>query len=80
MFHAARVGRRPVGTRKKLIHIMSLNTNRPINRATVVACVISATSNHLKLNEPETLRRSCPARKLSVDKLPSAAIAHHGRI
>jgi hypothetical protein len=44
-----------ISARKKLIHIMSLNTNRPINRATVVACVISATSNHLKLNGSETL-------------------------
>ena len=44
-----------ISARKKLIHIMSLSTNRPINRATVVVCVISATGNHLKLNRPETL-------------------------
>jgi hypothetical protein len=44
-----------VSARKKLIHIMSLNTNRSISRATVVACAISATSNHLKLNVPGTL-------------------------
>jgi hypothetical protein len=41
--------------RKKLIHAMSLNTVRPINRAPVVGCAISATRNHLKLNMPGTL-------------------------
>jgi hypothetical protein len=34
---------------------MSLNTDRPINRAPVVACAISATRNHLRLNMPGTL-------------------------
>jgi hypothetical protein len=40
---------------KKLIHAVSLNTDRQTNRATVVRCVISATRNHLKLNMPGTL-------------------------
>jgi hypothetical protein len=44
-----------ISAREKLIHVMSLNTDRPINRAAVVACVISATRNYLKLNMPETL-------------------------
>jgi hypothetical protein len=34
---------------------MSLNTDRLINRATVVGCGISATRNHLKLHMPRTL-------------------------
>ena len=44
-----------ISARKKLIHVMSLNTDRPINRAPVVVCAISATHNHLKLNMPGTL-------------------------
>jgi hypothetical protein len=44
-----------ISARKKLIHAMSLNTDRPINRAPVVGCAISATRNHLKLNLPGTL-------------------------
>jgi hypothetical protein len=44
-----------ISARKKLIHVMSLNTDRPINRAPVVVCAISATRNHLKLNMPGTL-------------------------
>jgi hypothetical protein len=34
---------------------MSLNTDRLINRATVVGCAISATRNYLKLHMPKTL-------------------------
>src|SRR5262244_1058280 len=34
---------------------MPLNTNRPINRAMVVGCAISATRNYLKLHMPRTL-------------------------
>jgi hypothetical protein len=44
-----------ISARKKLIHVMPLNTDRPINRAPVVGCAISATRNHLKLNMPGTL-------------------------
>jgi len=44
-----------ISARKKLIQAMSLNTDRPINRAPVVECAISATRNHLKLNMPRTL-------------------------
>jgi len=44
-----------ISARKKLIHAMSLNIDRPINRAPVVGCAISATRNHLKLNMPGTL-------------------------
>ena len=44
-----------ISARKKLIHSMSLNTDRLINRATVVGCAISATRNYLKLHMPKTL-------------------------
>jgi len=44
-----------ISARKKLIHSMSLNTDRLINRATVVGCAISATPNYLKLHMPRTL-------------------------
>ena len=42
--------------RKKLIHAMSLDIDRPINRAVVVGCAISATRNYLKLQMPRTLK------------------------
>ena len=35
---------------------MPPNTDRPINRAMVVGCAVSATRNHLKLHEPRTLK------------------------
>jgi hypothetical protein len=41
--------------RKKLIHAMSLNADRPINRAMVAGYVISAMRNYLKLHMPRTL-------------------------
>jgi hypothetical protein len=44
-----------ISARKKLIHAMPLNTDRPIDRATVVGCAISATRNCLKLHMPRTL-------------------------
>jgi hypothetical protein len=45
-----------ISPRKKLIHTMPSNTDRPINRAMVVGCAVSATRNHLKLHEPRTLK------------------------
>src|SRR5690349_18966782 len=42
--------------RKKLIHAMSLDIDRPINRAAVVGCPISATRNYLKLHISRTLK------------------------
>src|ERR1700740_3579892 len=42
--------------RKKLIHAMSLDIDRPINRAVVVGCAISATRNYLKLQMSRTLK------------------------
>ena len=45
-----------VSARKKLIHAMSLDTDRPINRAVVVGCAISATRNYLKLHMSRTLK------------------------
>src|ERR1700746_637669 len=42
--------------RKKLIHAMSLDTDRPINRSVVVGCAISATRNYLKLHMSRTLK------------------------
>ena len=44
-----------ISARKKLIHAMPRNTDRPINRALVVGCAISATRNYLKLHMPRTL-------------------------
>jgi len=44
-----------ISARKKLIHAMSLDTDRSLNRATVVGCAISATPNYLKLHMPRTL-------------------------
>ena len=44
-----------MSARNKLIHAMPLNTDRPINRAMVVGCAISATRNYLKLHMPRTL-------------------------
>jgi hypothetical protein len=44
-----------ISARKKLIHTMSLDTDRPNNRATVVGCAISATRNYLKLYMSRTL-------------------------
>src|SRR6266850_55314 len=45
-----------ISPRKKLMHTMPPNTDRPINRAMVVGCAISATRNHLKLHEPRRLK------------------------
>src|SRR5215475_15229075 len=44
-----------ISARKKLIHAMSLNADRTINRALVAECAISATRNYLKLHMPKTL-------------------------
>ena len=45
-----------ISARKKLIHAMSRDIDRPINRAVVVGCAISATRNSLKLHMPRTLK------------------------
>src|SRR6267143_1997618 len=45
-----------ISPRKKLMHTMPPNTDRPINRAMVVGCAVSATRNHLKLHEPRRLK------------------------
>ena len=45
-----------ISARRKLIHAMPLDTDRPINRAVVVGCVISATRNYLKLHMSRTLK------------------------
>jgi hypothetical protein len=45
-----------ISARKKLIHAMSLDIDRPINRAVVVGCAISATHNYLKLHMSRTLK------------------------
>src|SRR6516165_127230 len=42
--------------RKKLIHAMSLDIDRPITRAVVVECAISATGNYLKLHMSRTFK------------------------
>jgi hypothetical protein len=47
-----------ISARKKLIHAMSLDTDRPINRAVVVGRAISATRNYLKLHMSRTLKYS----------------------
>jgi hypothetical protein len=41
-----------------LIYTMPPNTDRPINRAMVVGCAVSATRNHLKLHEPRRLKNT----------------------
>jgi hypothetical protein len=45
-----------ISARKKLIHAMSLDIDRPINRTVVVGCAISATLNYLKLHMSQTLK------------------------
>src|ERR1700738_4453877 len=45
-----------ISARKKLIHAMSLDTDRPISRVVVVGCAISATRNYLKLHISRTLK------------------------
>ena len=45
-----------ISARKKLIHAMSPDTDRPINRAVVVGCAFSATRNYLKLHTSRTLK------------------------
>jgi len=45
-----------ISARKKLIHAMSLDIDRPINRAVVVGCADSATRNYLKLHTSRTLK------------------------
>ena len=42
--------------REKLIHAMSLDIDRPIDRAVVVGCAISATRDYLKLHMSRTLK------------------------
>jgi hypothetical protein len=44
-----------IAARKKLVHTVSLSADRPINRAMVAGCAISATRNFLKLHMPKTL-------------------------
>jgi hypothetical protein len=45
-----------ISARKKLINAMSLDIERPINRAVVVGCGVSAARNYLKLQMPQTLK------------------------
>src|SRR5215469_2020922 len=45
-----------ISARKKLNHAMSLDIDRPINRAVVVGGAISATRNYLKLHMSRTLK------------------------
>ena len=45
-----------ISARKKLIHAMSLDIDRPIARAVVVKCAVSATRNNLKLLMSRTLK------------------------
>jgi hypothetical protein len=45
-----------ISARKKLIHAMSLDIDRPISRVVVVECAISATRNYLKLHMSRTLK------------------------
>src|SRR6201982_949143 len=45
-----------ISARKKLIYAMSLDTDRPTNRAMVVGCAVSATRNYLKLHMSRTLK------------------------
>src|SRR5262249_42691437 len=71
-----------ISARNKLIDAVPLDIDRPINRAVVVGCAISATRNYLKLHMSRTLNgRLCnthaKTRKLwkrSVGLLPLEAI------
>jgi hypothetical protein len=45
-----------IAARKKLNHAMSLDIDRPINRAVVVGCAIPATRNYLKMHMSRTLK------------------------
>ncbi|MGY3341441.1 hypothetical protein ACVW16_000136 [Bradyrhizobium sp. USDA 4474] len=45
-----------IPARKKLIQTMPLDIDRPINRAVVLGCAISATRNYLKLHRSQTLK------------------------
>jgi hypothetical protein len=45
-----------ISARNKLIDAMSLDIDRPINRAMVVGCAVSATPNYLKLHVSRTLK------------------------
>jgi hypothetical protein len=44
--------------RKKLIHTMPPNTDRPINRAMVVGCAVSATRNHLEITRAKKIKNT----------------------
>src|SRR6201998_3409609 len=64
-----------ISARKKLIHAMSLDIERPINRAVDVGCAISATRNYLKLHMPRTLKvllRNAPAKTRKLWKRSAA--------
>src|SRR5215475_2569528 len=45
-----------ISARKKLIDAMSLDIDRPINRAVVVGCAISATPNYLKITHVSNIK------------------------
>jgi hypothetical protein len=49
---------------------MSLDTDRPINRAVVVGCAISATRNYLKLRMSRTLKVKRSARLPPLEAMP----------
>jgi hypothetical protein len=61
-----------ISARKKLIHTMPLNAGRPINRATVVGCAISATPNYLKLHGPTKLNPPLRNNRAKMLKLCAA--------
>src|SRR5215468_9874728 len=75
--------------RKKLIDAMSLDIDRPINRAVVVGCAISATPNYLKLHMSRTLKvllcnthaktRKLWKRSAGLPPLEAIPVDHTGR-
>jgi hypothetical protein len=45
-----------ISARMKLIHAMSPDTDRPINRAVVVGCAISATRNYFEITHVANIK------------------------
>ncbi len=45
-----------ISARKKLIHVMSLNTDRPINRAPVVGCAISGNAQPFEIKHAGNIK------------------------
>jgi hypothetical protein len=65
-----------ISTRKKLIRTMPPNTDRPINRAMVVGCAVSATRNHLKITRAKNIKNTLSQRSCQNAKVVEALCSH----